>query len=157
MRRPWSEGSSRRSDRQRADAAARVSALAAAVFGLILMWPVWHVQQSPAQRTLERVESTESAGNRPARTTTSERSTTRTDNGIIEQLVQNRGVIALLRLLFLTAVAFICGAATQRIWLANFGIRLGPLDLRDPIEPEIFETAVGQIQTGLSESRRARG
>jgi hypothetical protein len=108
-----------------------------------------------AKRTTTR--SLETQASTPVQTTKAVESVTSelpaTDESIFERTFDNKGSIVVLRIGLAALAAFIAGALTQRVLLANFSIKIGPggLEFSEVAEvaSESFEK-VSAVVTKLS-------
>lgn len=146
--------------RDRVDSWAKLASISAAVLAIVALWPIWTPpERDAAERTHRTIETstTRSKEGRPAVTTTSVR-TEQADSdtsSITEAILHEAGLFVLIRLAAIATTAFIAGAVVQRILLAKFAIKLGPLELKEPQldASEVVEILRGGVEALREEAR----
>jgi hypothetical protein len=138
------------SSRHRATQAARWVALAIFVLGGAVMLLHRGSSSSPEVETTITVtdETSRGADDKSATKQTSEtvKKTPGPDTSLVGRAFATPGVLLLFRLGILVLVAFLGGAAVQRIWLGNYALTIGPLTL--PELPDITkEEALAAVTT----------
>jgi hypothetical protein len=142
---------------RRANKWAQIAAVAVLAVGLILVLlpAIAHLRavfEDPfaSPRTTVRVVKTEPGGAQTVTETTSD-----TSRSFLEKSLAAGGLL-LLRLGIVALAAFLAGAVVQRILLANFALKLGPLEVPDiKRAAAASEEALRAIEDRLGKQARA--
>ncbi|MDQ3956683.1 MAG: hypothetical protein M3273_00005 [Actinomycetota bacterium] len=119
---------------------------------IYLLWPIWErdtraVGISETVRTAESETTASRKGRNTTDTTRVEEKVSR-DNGPIAALLEETGFLVLARLGLVAVTSFIAGAATQRILLGEFAIKVGNVELAQ-IPGEEVSKSLDKAVSGL--------
>ena len=137
--------------RHRSNIAARVAAVvvALAALGIVLGLPAG--QQRESTVTVTETRQDVQAGPSPGMTITNTEvtETPASDTSAFGQLLASPGAKLLLNVGLVALAAFLAGAVVQRVWLGEFGITVGPVEIPPlpAIEPEAVQQALATITT----------
>lgn len=140
---------------------ARGVALSVFVAGLILSWPPWQMTAGPHRTEILRESfeiDSKLVASSAACCTPDKRLrevTVKDDDSGIDDLIENEGVIAMVRLLILGAGAFLAGAMSQRVYLGNYAFKAGPLEFGRIDESQVARPMTLVLQ-GLATAEQER-
>lgn len=120
--------------RSRVDRWAQATALAVAVTATVAVWPLWAEVVHPLGHSHDRDVTIEvrPLNGRNGRTTHRKAIVRRVDRGLASTILRERGVLLLGRLAMIGIASFLAGAVVQRLLLAKFAIKVGPLQFEEP-------------------------